>query len=115
MAYYFLLSFFSILAYCMFIYIYLRNREILILLVMGLYSSCLFSSCVFFTTIIKSTKAGTTAVKFFNFGSLLLGFVIMMYRTVYRAKEFFSIIPQINVFLAIYILFHYDNFEIITW
>ena len=106
---------FSILAYCMFIYIHLKGREILILIVMGLYSFCLFSACVFFTTIIKSTKAGTTAVKFFNFGSLLLGFVIMMYRTAYRTKVFFALIPQINIFLAMYTLFQYDNFDTITW
>ena len=106
---------FSLLSYGMFLYLSVKNRHILLFTTMGLYSFCLFSACVFFTTIIKSTKTGTTAVKFFNFGSLLLGFVIMLQKTAYRTKILFSLIPQINIFLSLNAVFVYDNFENMSW
>ena len=106
---------FSLLSYGMFLYLSVKNRHLLLFTTMGLYSFCLFSACVFFTTIIKSTKTGTTAVKFFNFGSLLLGFVIILQKTAYRTKILFALIPQINIFLSLNAIFYYDNFDEMSW
>jgi len=95
----------------MFLYLSVKNRYYLLFLTIALFSFSVFSACVFFATIIKTTKTGTTAVKFFNFGSLLLGFVIVLPKTAKITKIIFSIIPQINIFLAIYSIFGLENFD----
>ena len=102
---------FSILAYGMFLYLSVKNRYYLLFFTIVLFSFSVFSACIFFATIIKTTKTGTTAVKFFNFGSLLLGFVIVLPKTAKITKIIFSIIPQINIFLAIYSIFGLENFD----
>ena len=66
---------------------------------------------MFFTTCIKSTKTGTTAVKFYNFGSILLGFVIVLPKTSKFTKIVFSFIPQINLFSSLCTIFNLNNFE----
>ena len=106
---------FSILAYGMYLYSFIKNRHFLLYFTMGLYTFAIFSACVFFTTIIKSTKTGTTAVKFFNFGSILLGFVIELPKTKKITKIVFSLIPQINIFLSFSSIFNLENFESMSW
>ena len=82
---------------------------------MILFTFSIFSSCVFFTTCIDSTKTGTTAVKFFNFGSILLGFVIILPKTAKLTKVVFGLIPQIHVYSCLCAIFCLENFEKITW
>ena len=106
---------FSILAYGMFLYLSVKNRYYLLFLTIALFSFSVFSACVFFTTIIKTTKTGTTAVKFFNFGSLLLGFVIVLPKTAKITKVIFSLIPPINIFLSLYTIFSLENFDGMSW
>ena len=106
---------FSIISYGLFIYLAVKNRTILLFISMGLFTVAIFSACVFFTSIIKSTKTGTTAVKFFNFGSILLGFVIALPKTALITKYIFSLIPQINIFLSLSLIFSLDNFDKMSW
>ena len=106
---------FSILSYGIFLYLSVRNRLTLLFLTMVLYTLSIFTSSIFFTTITKSAKTGTSAVKFFNFGSILMGFVIVLPKTARMTKYFFGLIPQINIFLSLYTVFHYDNFDYISW
>ena len=106
---------FSIIAYGMFLYLSIKSRFILLYITIGLFSFSVFSACYFFSTIIKTTKAGTTAVKFFNFGSILLGFVIVLPKTAKITKIVFSLIPQKNIYLSLSTIFSYENFNGITW
>ena len=84
---------FSILSYGIFLYLSVRNRLTLLFLTMVLYTLSIFTSSIFFTTITKSAKTGTSAVKFFNFGSILMGFVIVLPKTARMTKYFFGLIP----------------------
>ena len=102
---------FTLISFGMFLYLSVKHRIILLFISMSLYSFSIFSACVFFSTIIKSTKTGTTAVKFFNFGSLLLGFVIVLPKTAKITKIIFALIPQINIFLSFSSIFSLENFE----
>ena len=106
---------FSSSSYGIFLYLSVRNRLTLLFLTMVLYTLSIFTSSIFFTTITKSAKTGTSAVKFFNFGSILMGFVIVLPKTARMTKYFFGLIPQINIFLSLYTVFHYDNFDYISW
>ena len=80
-----------------------------------LFSFSIFSVCIFFTTCIKSVQTGTTVIKFFNFGSILLGFVIVLPKTSKFTKRIFALIPQINLFLCNNAIFHLNNFENLSW
>ena len=106
---------FSIVSFTLFTFISIQFRYILTIINMMFFSLSIFSACVFFTTCIKSTKTGTTAVKFFNFGSILLGFVIVLPKTSKVTKLFFSLIPQINLYLSICSIFNLENFETMSW
>jgi ABC-type multidrug transport system fused ATPase/permease subunit len=81
---------------------------------MILFSVSVYCVCIFFTTCIKTTKTGTTAVKFYNFGSILLGFVIVLPQTSKFTKIVFNFIPQINFYGCLYIIYNLNNFESLT-
>ena len=106
---------FSIIGFTKYLFFYISFRHILVLINMLFFSFSIFASCIFFTTCIKSTKTGTTAVKFFNFGSILLGFVVVLPKTSKITKYFFSLIPHINLYLCLCSIFHLENFEKMSW
>ena len=108
------LFFFSIYSFTKYIFLNIHFRYFLTSINMIFFSFSIFSVCVFFTTCITSTKTGTTAVKFFNFGSILLGFVVVLPNTSKITKLFFSLIPQINLYLCLCTIFHLENFEKIS-
>ena len=112
---FYVLFLFSIISFSMFIFTSISYRHILTIINMILFTLSIFSSCVFFTTCIQTTKTGTTAVKFFNFGSILLGFVIVLPKTAKFTKLFFGLIPQINVYLSICAIYKLENFESMSW
>ena len=112
---YYSLFLFSIFSFTKYIFLSIHFRYILTIINMLLFSLSIFAACVFFTTCIKSTKTGTTAVKFFNFGSILLGFVVVLAKTAKKTKLFFSLIPQINLYLCLCSIFHLENFEKLSW
>ena len=112
---YYIIFSFSIISFTMFLFASITFRYILVIINMILFTFSIFSSCVFFTTCIDSTKTGTTAVKFFNFGSILLGFVIILPKTTKLTKVVFGLIPQINVYSCLCAIFCLENFEKITW
>ena len=78
----------------------LTNGHIyLFILNIFLFSLALYSVCVLFTTCIKTTKTEATAIKFYNFGSIFLGFVIALPENNKVIKIIFAFIPQINYFM----------------
>ena len=80
-----------------------------------LFSICIYCVCIFFTTAIKTIKTGGTAVKFYNFGLLLLGVIISLPKVSKITKIILCFIPQINMFSAINIILNLNNFEHLTW
>ncbi len=76
-----------------------------------LYSLSLFTVCLFFTVCISTTKTGATAIKFYHFGSLFLGFVIVSNGTIKITKVVFCFIPHINFFVNYYVTYCLGNFE----
>ena len=76
-----------------------------------LYSLSLFSVCVFFSIIIKTTKTGATGIKFYNFGSIFLGFVLLSQKTLKVTKVVFSLIPHINFYMIYYTSYCLGNFD----
>jgi len=93
----------------------MRFHFVLIILNLLPFSFSIYSVCIFFTTCIKSTKTGTTAVKFYNFGSILLGVVIVLPKTSKFTKIVFCFIPQINIYSSLNTIFNLNNFENLTW
>ena len=112
---FFALFLFSIIVFTMFLFNYIIFHFFLIIINMLFFSFCIYSVCIFFSLIIKTTKEGTTSVKFFNFGSILLGFVIVLPKTSKFTKIIFAFIPQINLYLCICAIFNLNNFENLTW
>ena len=112
--YYSLFSF-SILSFILYSFAEIHFHYSLILINMILFSFSVYCVCIFFTTCIKTTKAGTTAVKFYNFGSILLGFVIVLPQTSKFTKIIFNFIPQINFYGCLYNIYNLNNFESLTW
>ena len=106
---------FSIIAFTILIISVIQFHYLLFLISMILFSLSIYSVCIFFATCIKSTKTGTTAVKFYNFGSILLGFVIILPKTPKITKILFCFIPQINLFTNLYTIFCLNNFKNLTW
>ena len=106
---------FSIFSFTKYILFSIQFRYLLVFINMLFFSFSIFASCVFFTSCIKSTKTGTTALKFFNFGSILLGFVVVLPKTAKYTKLFFSLIPHINLYLCLCAIFHLENFETLSW
>ena len=76
-----------------------------------LYDFSLFSVCVFFSVCIKTVKTGATAIKFYNFCSLFLGFVLVSPETLKVTKVVFSFIPHVNFFNVYYTTFCLGDFE----
>ena len=106
---------FSIIAFIVFLKGFMRFHFVLIILNLLPFSFSIYSVCIFFTTCIKSTKTGTTAVKFYNFGSILLGVVIVLPKTSKFTKIVFCFIPQINIYSSLNTIFNLNNFENLTW
>ena len=106
---------FSIISFFVLLYEILKFHYSLLFLILICFTFTIFSVCVFFTTCIKSIKAGATAVKFYNFGSLFLGFVIVLYKTKKFTKILFCFIPQINIYVSLNCLFSLNNFENLSW
>ena len=115
-----LITFYALFSFTIFVFIMLLLKQVifhyfLVILNILFFSFSIYSVCIFFSTFIKSIKAGTTAVKFYNFGSILLGFVIVLPKTSKITKIFFGLIPQINLFLCTYSIINLNNFENLTW
>ena len=105
---------FSIIAFTIFLKGFMKYHFLLIVLNLVTFSFCIYCVCIFFTTCIKSTKTGTTAVKFYNFGSILLGVVIVLPKTSKITKIVFCFIPQINIYASLNTIFNLNNFENLT-
>ena len=105
----------SIISSIIFIYCFIYFHFFYLLLSFVLLTFSLFSACVFFNTCIKSTKTGATAVKLFNFGSILLGFVIVNPKTSRIIKIAFGLIPQINFYSSLYNIFCLNKFKDLTF
>ena len=76
-----------------------------------LYDLSLFTVCIFFNVCIKSVKTGATAIKFYNFCCLILGFVLVSQNTIKVTKVVFSFIPHVNFFMVFYTSFCLGNFD----
>ena len=105
----------TIIAFTLYIFSIIIFHHLLFIIDMILFSFCIFCVCIFFTTWMKTTKGGTTAVKFYNFGSILLGFVIVLPDTNKLTKIIFSFIPQINFYSSINCIFSLNNFDTLSW
>ena len=108
---YYALFLLSIVAFILFLLSYAPFHSTLNIINIIMFSLSIYCVCIFFTTCIQSTKTGTTAVKFYNFGSILLGFVIVLPKTSKFTKIVFSFIPQINLFSSLCTIFNLNNFE----
>ena len=106
---------FSIIVFTILLLNSIIFHSFLVIINMIFFSFCIYSVCIFFSITIKTTKDGATAVKFFNFGSILLGFVIVLPKTSKFTKIIFAFIPQINLYLCICSIFNLNNFENLTW
>ena len=106
---------FSIISFALLIFYCLNVHYFLFILNMLFFSFSIFTTCLFFTTCIKTTKTGMTAVKFFNFGSIFLGFVIVLPKATKITKIIFCFIPQINIYVSLCCIFNLNNFENLSW
>ena len=109
------LFFFSIISFTLLICYYLNFHYFLFILNMLFFSFSIFTTCLFFTACNKTTKTGMTAVKFFNFGSIFIGFVIVLPKASKIAKIIFCFIPQINIYVSLCSIFNLNNFENLSW
>ena len=109
------LSLISIISVLILIFSYIKYHYLGLIISMILFTFNIYCVCIFFATCIKTTKTGTTAIKFYNFGSILLGFVIVLPKTSRVAKVIFCFIPQINFYLNLCSIFCLNNFKDITW
>ena len=85
-----------------FILIYLLSYQILFFIDMIFFCLSLFSVSYFFYICIKSVKAGSIAIKFYNFSTPLIGVAVAFLPTSKLSKIIFSFIPQINLFIVYY-------------
>ena len=92
-----------------------KFHPVLIITNVILFSVCVYCVSIFFTTCIKTIKTGGTAVKFYNFCLLLMGFVITVPKVSKITKIIFCFIPQVNMFASINLLLNLSNFEKLTW
>ena len=106
---------FSIIGFFMVFLSFIKFHFFLLFINLILFTFTIFSVCIFFTTCINTTKTGTTAVKFYNFGSIFLGFVIVLSKSSKIAKIIFGFIPQINIYVCICCIFNLNNFKNLTW
>ena len=102
---------FSIISFILLIYGEANGHIILFILNIILFTLALFSVCVLFTTCINTTKTGSTAIKFYNFSSIFIGFAIVLPKTLKFTKIFFAFIPQINYFMNHWTTYCFGNFK----
>ena len=105
----------TIVSFIFFFFAFLQTHFLLVLISLVLLCLSIFSVCVFFNTCIKTTKTANTALKFFYFGSLVLGFVIVRPDTQKYSKILFCLIPQINIFPAINCIYSLRIFGSLNW
>ena len=108
---FFSVSLVSIVAFILLLYGTTLGHIYLSVINIILFVLSLFSVCVFFTVCIKTVKTGATAIKFFNFGSIFLGFVLVLPSTMKVTKVFFSFIPHINFFMVYWTTYCLGNFD----
>ena len=108
---FFAFSFVSIVAFILLLIGTTNGHIYLLIINILLYALNLFTVCVFFTVCIKTVKTGATAIKFYNFGSLFLGSVLVLQSTLKVTKVIFSFIPHINFFLAYLSTYCLGNFD----
>ena len=106
---------FSIISFFMLLYAILQFHYFLLLIIFIFFTLSIFSVCIFFATCLKSLKTGATAVKFYNFGSLFLGFVIVLYKTSKVTKIIFCFIPQINIYISLNCIYALNHFKNLSW
>ena len=105
---------FTFISFLFLILLILETYHLLFFFSFLLFSISLYSTCIFFSTIIKTVKEGTTAVKFFHFGSVALGLAIIQPSTPKISKLLFGIIPQLNLCSTIYCIFCLNNIRDIS-
>ena len=105
---------FSIISMILLLFGMINGHIYLFIINIILFSLALYSVCVLFTTCIKTTKTGSTAIKFYNFGSLFLGFAIVLTGTLKVTKIIFGFIPQINFFMNFWCTYCLGNFKNVT-
>ena len=105
----------TIISFIIYVETTLEFHHFLFIIDLLLFSFNIYCVCIFFTTCIKTTKTGTTAVKFYNFGSILLGFVIVDPQTSKFTKIVFSLIPQINFYSSLKSIFNLNNFDTLSF
>ena len=102
---------FSIIAFILLIYGQTNGHIYLFIINIILFALALYSVCVLFTTCIQTTKTGATAIKFYNFSSIFIGFAIILPKTLKFTKIFFAFIPQINYFSNHWTTYCLGNFK----
>ena len=105
------LTLLSILCFLFFIFTTISFHFILPIITIILFTFNIYCVSILFKTCLKTTKEGTTAIKFYYFGSIFLGFVIALPQTSKFTKIVFSFIPQINFFSNIYCILCLNNFK----
>ena len=105
---------FSIISFILLIYGQTNGHLYLFIINLILFTLSLYSVTVLFATCIKTTKTGATAIKFYNFGSIFLGFAIILPKTNKATKIVFAFIPQINYFMNHWVTFCLGNFETLS-
>ena len=108
---YFSVSLISLVAIILLIYGTTHGKIYLFVINMILFLISSFSVCVFFNVCIKTVKTGATALKFYNFGTLFLGFVLVFPKTTKWTKIVFSFIPHINFFMNYFVTACLGNFD----
>ena len=104
----------TIIAFILFIYGLSNGHIYLFIIDIILFTLALYSVCVLFTTCIKTIKTGSTAIKFYNFGSIFLGFPLILGKTSKVSKIIIGFIPQINFYINFWSTYCLGNFENIT-
>jgi ABC-type transport system involved in multi-copper enzyme maturation permease subunit len=105
---------FSIISFILLIYGQTNGHLYLFIINLILFTLSLYSVTVLFATCIKTTKTGATAIKFYNFGSIFLGFAIILPKTNKATKIVFAFIPQINYFMNHWVTFCLGNFKTLS-
>ena len=108
---YLALFLFSIVSFIVLILSQTNGHIYLFVINLVLFCLTLYSVGVLFTTCIKTTKTGATAIKFYNFGSLFLGFAIVLPKSSKVTKIVFAFIPQINFYINYWVTYCLGNFE----
>ena len=78
------------------------------------FSISLYSVCAFFSVCFSSVKNGSTAIKFYNFGSIFLAIGIVLPIAQRYTKFLFAFIPQINFFMNFFSTLCFGKFDNIS-